>query len=187
MLEAAPPPDPTPHTPADSAQTSSPARYAHQHTSLAIHSTHSGTNRPPNQCRPLKPFTPSLGAVKLTSTSGSNVSTDPVCPFSSGSVYSGWKPSETLHPDGMSMETMGRDEDFMRRRMVSNGARTGGWKEKPNPRPFNQIMRELGEFTKNGIHYHVLLFETRFEILRGLDDGDVEILDLFEETLVDVL
>jgi len=48
-------------------------------------------------------------------------------------------------------------------------------------------MRELGEFTKNGIHYHVLLFETRFEILCGLDDGDVEILDLFEETLVDVL
>jgi hypothetical protein len=107
-------------------------------------STHRGINLPPNQCLPLNSLTPSLGAVKLNSTSGSNVFTS--SPFVS---LRGCRPESTSHPEGMSMLSTGRrfwsrflvlEEGEARwLRIVWYGGRTGGWKEKPIRPPRSRI------------------------------------------------
>lgn len=82
--------------------------------------THGGTNRPPSQCcSPAKNRTPRLGAVRLRSVRGCNV----------GVLARG--PCSTSQPEGMSTERMGTVVWASEARTASNGARTGGWKEKP--------------------------------------------------------
>lgn len=91
--------------------------------------THSGTKRPPSQCRPPYARTPSFGAVRLTSTTGSIVATS-----RPSVVVSRCRPSSTFQPEGMSTDTMGVLEAASASRISSNGARTGGWNEKPGVR-----------------------------------------------------
>src|SRR5258708_14403 len=83
--------------------------------------TYLGTNRPPRKWRPVNFRTPSFGAVRLTSTSGCKTGT-PSSPAS---------PRSTSQPDGMSTDTIGMPARAMSGSATSNGARTGGLKEKP--------------------------------------------------------
>ena len=95
-----------------------------------------GTNRPPNQCIPLNSLTPSFGTVRLMSVSGVNVSTTSTFPFSSGTVSSFCLPRSTSHPEGISTEMIGTEEELRRVKIRSNGRRRGGRKEKPINQPW---------------------------------------------------
>ena len=45
-------------------------------------------------------------------------------------------------------------------------------------------MRLWRQRTKDGVQNQVLIFETRFELVDGMDDWNVQVLDLFEQALI---
>jgi hypothetical protein len=91
--------------------------------------THHGTNLPPRKCLPLYPFTPCLGAVRLTNTSG--IKTSSILFPSAFATSRSTGPSSTSHPDGMSTLTIGSLLLAINVSTSSNGGRTGPENENP--------------------------------------------------------